>query len=478
MPRKATASIRFRRGKWEARVTLGPKSRPSFSLPTCRTEEEAVARGQVLADLAQKLKRAGQAGVAPQFLQRAAEEDGKGLERIVEAVGHLCSGRVILPTTDKREITFRKFAEQWTTGELHKQWPDHVKKKKSHVDDRGRLARHVYPLVGDVPLVRFTVDHAEVVMRSLPETMAPRTRRQIAQVMHRVLAIAVFPARIIATNPLPPGFLPTPKDRKALTYLYPDEDRALLECQEVPLGYRVLYGFLTREGMRRSEAGQLTWGDVDLGRGGLTLDENKTDDPRAWALDPGVRRALQAWWKRCGETGETAPVFVDSAQEPLNLSRIAETLRDHLQTAGVTRAALYARTTSRQPIRAHDLRATFITVSLANGRSESWVSDRTGHRSSMMINRYRRAARSLAELGLGTLAPLDEVIPELAVPFEKGPETEPRCEEAQATTDVYATTPRKNRGKDGGGGGIRTPGRVAPTTDFKSAAFDRSATPP
>ena len=29
-----------------------------------------------------------------------------------------------------------------------------------------------------------------------------------------------------------------------------------------------------------------------------------------------------------------------------------------------------------------------------------------------------------------------------------------------------------------GGGGIRTPGDVAATTDFKSAAFDRSATPP
>lgn len=38
----------------------------------------------------------------------------------------------------------------------------------------------------------------------------------------------------------------------------------------------------------------------------------------------------------------------------------------------------------------------------------------SGRRSSQMINRYRRAARSVAELGLGQLTPLDVAIPELA----------------------------------------------------------------
>ena len=32
--------------------------------------------------------------------------------------------------------------------------------------------------------------------------------------------------------------------------------------------------------------------------------------------------------------------------------------------------------------------------------------------------------------------------------------------------------------KDGGGGGIRTPGELAPTSDFKSGALNHSATPP
>jgi hypothetical protein len=46
-------------------------------------------------------------------------------------------------------------------------------------------------------------------------------------------------------------------------------------------------------------------------------------------------------------------------------------------------------------------------VALANGRSEAWVADRTGHRSSQMIARYKRTARTAAELSLGDWAPLD-----------------------------------------------------------------------
>ena len=39
--------------------------------------------------------------------------------------------------------------------------------------------------------------------------------------------------------------------------------------------------------------------------------------------------------------------------------------------------------------------------------------DRTGHSSSVMINRYRQQSRSHAEVNLGTLVALDEAIPEL-----------------------------------------------------------------
>jgi integrase len=93
---------------------------------------------------------------------------------------------------------------------------------------------------------------------------------------------------------------------------------------------------------------------------------------------------------------------------------LAKQLRADLNTAGVTRAELFERSAVRRPVRVHDLRATFVTISLANGKSETWVADRTGHRSSAMINRYRRQARTWAELGLDELSALDRALPELA----------------------------------------------------------------
>lgn len=45
-------------------------------------------------------------------------------------------------------------------------------------------------------------------------------------------------------------------------------------------------GVLGRERMREGELIALTWSCLDLERGVLTLDENKTDDPRAWAMNP------------------------------------------------------------------------------------------------------------------------------------------------------------------------------------------------
>jgi hypothetical protein len=40
-------------------------------------------------------------------------------------------------------------------------------------------------------------------------------------------------------------------------------------------------------------------------------------------------------------------------------------------------------------------------ASTANGKTEAWIADRTGHTTSAMINRYRRAARTHSELGQG-----------------------------------------------------------------------------
>lgn len=58
MAKKRSGAVRFLKGRWRARVTLGPKERPSFSLPAELTEadaEEAAERAVELSTLAEKM---------------------------------------------------------------------------------------------------------------------------------------------------------------------------------------------------------------------------------------------------------------------------------------------------------------------------------------------------------------------------------------------------------------------------------------
>jgi integrase len=168
--------------------------------------------------------------------------------------------------------------------------------------------------------------------------------------------------------------------------------------------------------MRLSELLGLTWSDIDLDTGTVNLDTNKTDDPRLWALNSSVVVALSRWKKLMSrEALKTRRLIVHPKSGRLfNPDGAARRLRKYARLAGLDRSQLYEHSDERIALRVHDMRATFVTISLAQGQSETWVSDRTGHRSSQMLQNYRRVARTYQELNLGPLAPLYECIPELA----------------------------------------------------------------
>lgn len=323
---------------------------------------------------------------------------------------------------DAEHITFEQFGRLWTSGELAKRYPDHVKLKRTANADEGRLRMYVYPIIGNHPMSDFAgpagLALAEEVLEALPPvgpTFSRASRRQVMQAVNRLFVLAVYPAKLLPANPLPKGFLPKADASKAKSYVYPDEDAKLLACREIPLVKRLFYGLLAREGFRVSELLSLDWADLDLDRGAVHLDQNKTDEPRTWALDPGDVEALRRWKKHfAGSRAPSKPILVDRFGGTVNRFGAAEDLREYLRKAGVTRPQFFEASDTRIPLRAHDLRATFVTVNLAAGKTEAWITDRTGHKSSQMIYRYKRQARTHTELNLGILKPLHEAIPELA----------------------------------------------------------------
>ena len=486
MPRPSTGETRqLSDGTYEARITIQGRTRKGFHLPHCRHEEAARERTRVLAETAASFRRTGVMGDPDAFKlleMIAVARTPKALESALVVAAELAGGE--LPRRKEATVlTFAKLGEQWTNGELHEKWPDHVKAKKSSDQDAGRLEKLCDADAGDgrkvgaVPLDEFTLDHAEAAMRQLPKAARrPATRRQYAQLIHRVLALAVYPCRIIDRSPLPRGFMPKVGKPPAFHYLYPDDDRKLLACKQIPLARRLLWGFLAREGCREGEATRATIENFDLKRGTFTLDENKSDDPRSWALDPGVVLALRRHVKALRTDAKPGDaMFLDEHERPFDGdgAGLASALRNDLATAGVAkdRPELLERSEARSWFRVHDLRGTFVTLALANEKTEAWVADRTGHRSSAMINRYRRRAREAKELSLGQLSPLHVAIPELRLPHD--------CPTAPNDGGLRRTRRKRirQRSPSSSPSRIRT-GKTFRSEDFKSSAYTSSAKGP
>jgi integrase len=394
-----------KRGQFFMRVTVGAQQRRAELLPWCTSLDEAKARAGAVQELVNRLRAGGETDFVEKVVELGAKADAATLVALEGKVTAIAGGKFdrIEPKKGKSTgpVTFRTFAERWTNGDLARDYPDHVEVKQSVNDDVERFEKHIFPHVENVPLVAFTREHADGVMAKLPPALKRGTRRQIAQLINRTLRLAVF-ANVIKVSPLPPGWLPkAPKaESVAKESLLPSEEAKLLKGRNaagevvVPLGYRVAYAFLHREGMRKGEAERLTWGDVDLAKGIVSLDENKTDRPRSWVIDPSVARVLAAWKKICAATKPADIVFV-----AIRWEKLAPVYREHCEAVGVDRARLFQRKANKLRLRAHDMRAFFITAGMFAGRDALWITDRSGHTTLGMLRTYERDVRRWRELG-------------------------------------------------------------------------------
>lgn len=400
------AAFQSRPGRYSIKVRLapGPEGRPTRALPAGLTKEQADERDATLARLIPALRAAGQESLIERVVDELVTCSQEEWPRLVSYVESKLVTGVRAPIRDLS--TVQQIGERWTSGALALQYPDHIKKKTSSKDDRIRLERYVYPHIGDLPMEAVTLDHVEAVMGAIPANKSAGTRRQIAQVLRRLLGLAVYPLRILAVQPIPRGFLPKPT-KAAFFWLYPTEEVLLLGDKRIPIERRLAYGILCREGMRASDLAGLVWEELDLVRGVINLGVHKTSahtGARSWVLRPDTAEALRWWRQQVKGRGQVLPI---------SLEHLAVQLRRDLGRLPVRRELVVGQA-GRRRLRGHDLRGSFVTVALAQGKSEAWVTDRTGHTTSSQLAAYKRAARSAAELHLGDWRPLLGALPETA----------------------------------------------------------------
>lgn len=396
-------------GRWYAHTRFGSGERLEFRVPWARAEADALERARIMGEIAEALVTVGRRDLVRATVRQIAEATTpKRLATVRRAAQAIVDGAI--KAGHARDITFKQWGERYTRGELSRLWPDHVR-EKDWDDDRSRLERYVYPHVGGVPVTAFTFESASLVLSKLPVDKVRRdaTRRHVAQIMGRLMHLAVFPGRLIVATPLPRGWLPKIKDRRHYSCLYPREEALLMAHGETPIAFRLFCGVLNREGMRLSELLDSTWAQWNLVEGTFTTAKTKTNDPRMWALRPDVAEAMRSWKDHLGGAAAPPP-FAALVAELGDRTKIAEAFRRAIRAAGVDRAELFGTTEHTGQLRAHDMRATFVTVALAEGKPDTWIRDRTAHKSTSMIDRYRRTARQFSELKLGPLTHLVDAL--------------------------------------------------------------------
>jgi hypothetical protein len=200
--KRRTGNFTKRGDGFYARVRLGEGKRIEPRMAGVHDEANAATRSAQIAAVADMLVGARRAFDVREFARNiGACATDKQANIFVRAARQLCA-QAISPSYG--EMTFEAFALRWTSGQLHLDHPDHVAPKQS-AGDVNILKNRINPIVGPLPLVAFTLEDADRVMRELPAppAISKAYRRAVAQVVHRVLSLAVYPAKIIKANPLP-----------------------------------------------------------------------------------------------------------------------------------------------------------------------------------------------------------------------------------------------------------------------------------
>jgi len=201
---------------------------------------------------------------------------------------------------------------------------------------------------------------------------------------------------------------------------------ALLGCREIPLGRRIAYLCATYFGWRKGSLYAFRWSGIDWDHGTVMVTWQKgvgRMDGKGCDKDQGkpiffvvheksVLEVLRAWKSYLKDPSADMPVICDLGLERNHDE--ATVLREDLRKAGVHRSVLFSESANVQPVRFHDLRASFCTWARRLGKDPFWICERSGHQpTGKMLDRYTRQAITLADLNYEPFPNVTHAIPEL-----------------------------------------------------------------
>lgn len=281
--------------------------------------------------------------------------------------------------------------------------------------DRGRLRKHVLPILGRLDVKTFSRADVELVVEALDQKMrldeddarhlSWKTASNVWVLVSKMGKDLVHAKRrdlrVREDNPAERG------SRPAKQYLYPSEFELLVGCKGIDLAFRTLYAVAVYTYARSNELAALVWDDVDLAHNVIHITKSvdrathkvkatKSGTTRRIPIEPALRPVLSRLHQE--RDGKPAVLWMPDHEDRATL------LRRHLELAGVKRAELFTSDAQRKHITFHDLRATGITWAAVRGDDPLRIKQRAGHLGFATTEIYIREAENLRE-GFGEVFP-------------------------------------------------------------------------
>jgi integrase len=240
--------------------------------------------------------------------------------------------------------------------------------------------------------------------------MSDSTRAKYLRVLGACFASAIERG-YAGRNPvkaLPKAEKPRASSREAA---YFDNAELAKLFPRIPGGlWRTLFLTALKTGMREGELVGLTWGDIDLTAGHISvrrsytggrLGETKSRERRTVDVDADVVQLLGAWWGESGKPGDSALVFPHELgggyiPEPRTILNV---LYGALELAEVARVG---QTGEKRTF--HSFRHNYAKTALETGRPITWLSRQLGHSNVVITDKvYGHFERSAAKLEAGKM---------------------------------------------------------------------------
>ncbi len=304
-------------------------------------------------------------------------------------------GEVVLPAPDEDLETvdawYARFAASQECGAGHRRVT-------------GKFwGKWVSPILGSKTMATLRAEDLEEVRDKLDVTLRggllqPATARNIWSIVTAAMKAAAHAkdrSLRVHKSPIYVGILPPrPGRSRVRPWLYPTEWLTLARCPQVPADWRRVYALALYTGLRPNELRALRWEHVDTTAGLVRVTE--AWDPEA----KGIKvTKTEAGHRVVPLRPELLPLLRERAPDDelvlqIPWTRIAQRLRVHLETAGVSRPRLRATSATEMPMDFRALRDTYATWRALEGADVLSLKRELGHEDLSTTDAYVKEAAS------------------------------------------------------------------------------------